>query len=276
MISKFMDILIFILAKTPLQLLYFLSKTLTILNANTIKYRKKIIKRNIRLSFPKSSHKDKTNLINKFYMFLFDLIIEIIKAKNFKKKDILKRVQINNLSTITDSIKTKKSIILMSAHYNNWEWLLLRVSLINDVNLAAVYQPISNKYFDDLLLNIRNKFGATLVPLKKWKYFIIKNKKKPYVFMCVCDQVPEKKVNGKRIRFLNQTTLFDTGTEKIVKLLNADVVYSEVVKVKQGYYSVNFKKINAKNITKKYAELLEKNIQETPQNWLWSHNRWKR
>lgn len=271
-----MDIIIILLAKMPLKALYFIANIFRVLNNNTLKYRISIIKKNIQLSFPLLEEKNINDLINKFYIFLFNLVVEIIKSINFKKEDFLERVYIDNNSIVHKNIKQNKSTLLICAHHNNWEWLILRLSLINDINLAAVYKPISNKYINSLLLKIRGKFGAILIPLKKWKYFILNNNNKPYVFMCVADQVPGKKVNGERISFLNQSTLFDKGPEKIAKKLNIDVIYSNIVKEKKGYYRVNFKKITSEYITHEYVKLLEKSIKETPQSWLWSHNRWKR
>ena len=94
--------------------------------------------------------------------------------------------------------------------------------------------------------------------------------------MFINDQVPVKAVNGKRVNFLNQSTLFHNGAEKTAQLLNADVIYSEMQLIKKGHYIITLKKINSTRITEKYAKLLEKTIQKQPEKWLWSHNRWKR
>jgi len=184
-------------------------------------------------------------------------------------------VKINNIDIIEESITQKKPLILMCAHYNNWEWLLLRLSLIPNIKLAAAYKPLKNTYFNNLLYEIRSKFGAILVSSKKWKYFIVNNREKPYIFLFISDQTPAES-NGKRIQFLHQSTLFDKGAERISKSLKINVVYSEMIKREKGYYDINVKRLNSKDITKEYTQLLEKSIQKKPQYWLWSHNRWKR
>ena len=94
--------------------------------------------------------------------------------------------------------------------------------------------------------------------------------------MFLSDQVPSNKKNGTRIDFLNQSTLFYEGAEKTSNLLNADVFYIECLNMKSGCYKLNFEKITSKNITKKYVNLLQKTINKKPEQWLWSHNRWKR
>ena len=242
----------------------------------TAQYRINVIRKNIRLSFPRLNNNERKKIINKFYIFIFELFAEIIKALDFKEKDILKRVQIKNINIIEESISQKKPLILICSHYNNWEWLFLRLSLIPNIKLAAAYKPLKNIYFNNLLYEIRSKFGAVLVPIKKWKYFIANNRDKPYIFLFISDQVPAQEVNGKRIYFLNQSTLFDKGAERISQSLNIHVVYSEVIKSKQGYYDINLQPLSSNNITKEYTQLLEKSIQKEPQYWLWSHNRWKR
>ncbi len=273
---KLSELLIVFLSKIPLVLLYTISRLLTLINPIIIKYRIQLINKNLKNSFPKLKKHEIRKLKNQFYIFLFDVMAEVIKARNLKEKDILNRVKIKNIDLIKNNIRNQKPTILITSHYNNWEWHFLRLSLIKKINLTAVYKPLSNEYINKLLLNIRGKFGAILIPLKKWKYFIMKNKNEPYVFMFINDQVPLKAVNGERINFLNQSTLFHNGAEKTAQLLNADVIYSEMQLIKKGYYTITLKKLNSTRITKQYAKLLEKTIQKNPQKWLWSHNRWKR
>jgi len=274
--EKLIYLIFFILSKLPLKILYLIGKLLKILNDNFIKYRLKIVNNNIRNAFPELTNKKKDVIQYKFYNNFFNVIVEIIKSISLTKKSIIKKVKIINLSTINKSIAAKKTIVLIGSHYSNWEWLFLRICLIKNIKLGAVYKPLSNKYFNYILLKIRSKFGAHLIPFKKWKYFILKNKKKPYVFMFIADQVPSEIRSGERINFLNQSTLFDKGPEKTAYLLSADVFYTEMIKLKTGYYSLDFKKINKQEITQEYAKLLNKTITNNPENWLWSHNRWKR
>ena len=125
-------------------------------------------------------------------------------------------------------------------------------------------------------MKIRSKFRGNLIPLDKWKYFILENRKQPYSFLFISDQVPSHQKYGQRITFLNQSTLFDEGAEKTAKLLNADVFYIDLIQIKKGKYILELKAVSKKNITKECAKILENQIKKKPENWLWSHNRWKR
>tara|TARA_B100000945_G_scaffold314197_1_gene311469 strand:- start:7578 stop:8264 length:687 start_codon:yes stop_codon:yes gene_type:complete len=228
------------------------------------------------MSFPTLSKKKINKLIDDFYNAFFNIVIEILSSISMTQKEIMQKVVIRNVDLIEKSIHKKKPIILISSHYSNWEWAFLRISLIKNINLNAVYKPISNHFFNDILLKIRTKFNAQLIPLEKWIFFILKNKNKNKTFMFIADQVPSNAKHGKRINFLNQSTLFHEGPEKIAKILNADVFYVDVFQEEKGEYTLEFEQILSKNITQQYAQILEKRINNNPKNWLWSHNRWKR
>ena len=276
MFQKLIHIFIKSLAIIPLNWLYFVARCVYFINHILIKYRRNVIHKNIKLSFPRLNNIERIKIINQFHVFIFELFAEIIKAINFKKKDILKRVRIKNIEIIEKNISQKKPLILICSHYHNWEWLFLRISLIPNIKLAAAYKPLRNTHFNNLMYQMRSKFGAILVPSEKWKHFIVNNREKPYIFLFISDQVPAKKSNGKYIQFLNQSTLVDKGAERISQALNINVAYSEITKRKKGYYNINLKPLYSKDITKEYIKMLEKSIQTKPQYWLWSHNRWKR
>tara|TARA_Y100000994_G_scaffold247886_1_gene254278 strand:+ start:16384 stop:17205 length:822 start_codon:yes stop_codon:yes gene_type:complete len=269
-------IIISLTSKLPLNILYVLSKIIYLINKIFIRYRLNIVRKNIINAYPKLTKKKTDLLISRFYKYFFRNIFEIIKAISFSQHDVLEKIKIKNIETIEKSIKQNKSIILIGSHYSNWEWIFLRISLIKNINLYAVYKPLSNYYFNEILLKLRKKFGANLIELNKWKYFIKKGKHSQSTFMFIADQVPNEKSNGKRLTFLNQSTLFYEGPEKTSYLLNADVYYLDCQKIEKGCYLVSLNEINTKKVTEKYAALLEQTINTNPENWLWSHNRWKR
>lgn len=273
---KLVYIVFFLLSIIPIQLLYIKSIGLRVLNRHIIKYRLHTTRKNLKLAFPELSSKKRKDLIAQFYYHFFNVIVEILKSFSFNKKTIISRVNIKNQSDIEKIIQNKKQIVLIGSHYGNWEWLLLRIGLIDQINLSAVYKPLSNTIFDKILFKTRTKFGTQLVALKKWKYFILNKKNKTNTFLFISDQVPENTKNGVRIKFLNQSTLFHKGAEKTAKLLNAEVFYIDMEIVKKGYYNIEFKKIKSKNITEEYVNFLETTIKKNPMAWLWSHNRWKR
>ena len=276
MITRLIYMFLVTISKLSLETLYSISKYLKYINEMTFNYRRIVVTRNIQSAFPHMNNEEQNKLIDKFYTFFFDNLFEIIKIINLKDQEILQRITIINEEIIHKSKEKKHPIILITAHYSNWEWAFSRISLIKNINLFGVYKPLSNHFFNIILLKIRRKFGGNLISLEKWKYFILKSRKKPYTLMFISDQIPSDKKYGKRFFFLNQDTLFNEGAEKTAKLLNADVFYVHLNQVKKGKYTLEFQPITEKNITKKYTQILEKRIKDKPEYWLWSHNRWKR
>ena len=274
--SKILYLLLLIISMTSVSVLYSTAIIINWINKYIIKYRINIIRKNINLCFPWMSENDRNKLIDNFYQHFFNIMVEIIKSISWNKDHIKSKVIIKNMAKIKSCINKKQNIVLLCAHYSNWELLLLRLSLIKNINLNAVYKPLSSSSLNKILLKIRTKFGAELVPLSKWRYFMLRKKNTPHTFMFVCDQVPNPKENSMRIDFLNKPTLFHKGPEKTAQLLNAKVFYIEMYKSNINNYIINFKPINSNNITEKYASYLESTIKKQPEYWLWSHNRWKR
>ena len=268
-------ILLFLISLLPMYVLFMISKIMNLSNKLFFHYRYSIALNNIKTSFPNLKSSQCKEIFQSFYNHFFNIILETIKSLSINKESIIKRVKINDLTKLKSSIKNKKNIVILCAHYGNWEWLFLRLSLINNVNINAIYQQLSNKYFNEIIIKIRTKFGGQIVSSDKWKQLLLKHKNRG-TYLFVADQVPQNDINGKRFNFLNKSTLFHVSPEKTAKLLEAEVYYAEMQNKKTGYYNVNLIKLSSKNVTKEYTKLLEKTIKNKPQYWLWSHNRWKR
>ena len=95
------------------------------------------------------------------------------------------------------------------------------------------------------------------------------------MYFILTDQVPENLNNSRRLSFLKIKTSFSTGVERLSIKTNANVFYAEMKKIKKGFYNIELHEIN-NNITENYVKKLEKTVLKAPEDWLWSHNRWKR
>ena len=263
-----------ILSKISIEKLYFFSSILKSILYYIYPYRNKIINQNLQKVYSKSSKKEIKKIQKKFYKYLTDIIFETIKLLDLNIDDIKKRVIINNSQIVLKKLK-KKNIIIVSSHYSNWEWLFARISILTNKKIYAVYKPLKNIFFNELILRIRSKFGGRMLNKSKAGKYIIQNKNNNKTYFFLSDQVPENLNNVYETLFMNTHTSFSTGVEKISKKVNAIVFYAKMKKLKQGYYSIEFIELN-NNITEKYVEYLEKSIKEKPEFWLWSHNRWKR
>ena len=237
-------------------------------------YRDKVVTNNLKNCFPKKNTKWIQKKKRDFYSNLIDTLFEIIKLIDFKKLDIINRVHIINPELITNEIKSNKSIIILSSHYNNWEWLFCRISILAKY-VYAPYKPLSNILFNKLLIQLRQKFGGRIIEMNKFLRFMMKNENKNYVYFLLNDQVPANTRNLSKYNFLGRQTTFYQSVEKLKKE-KMPIFYVEMKKVKRGFYNIYFSKIKEKDVTQDYVKKLEKTIKEKPENWLWSHNRWKR
>jgi len=247
------------------------------------RYRREVVFKNLKQSFPERSIHSIRKMEKDFYKHFCDLSMESLKNLSGDKKTITKRVNFKNIDLLQDLYKQKKSIVLYAGHYGNWEWLAI-LPLYVSYRMVAFYQPLSSSTFDKLIKDSREKYGIVAVPssqafreLKKFS-----DKQELTLALVLGDQSPH--VNGPKawLNFLNRETAFLVGPNKIARKLEHVVVYPHFSKTSRGFYEIEFKVIQPDNddiredpIIHCFAEELEKSIRKDPALWLWSHRRWK-
>ena len=172
----------------PISTLYSFLTLVRKINSLIFKYRNNTIIQNIENSFKKVNH---SKISKKFSIHFFDLIAEIIKSLSISKNDLLNRVEILNINEIERQIKNKKNIVFVTNHFCNWEWLFLRISLINDIFLFGIYQEQSSKVFEFIINKSRTRFGGNLISTNNLKNFLLKKTKKN-TFICIRSITSEK------------------------------------------------------------------------------------
>ncbi|MCG8701872.1 MAG: lysophospholipid acyltransferase family protein [Bacteroidales bacterium] len=268
----------------PFFVIYRFSDGLRFILSDVIKYRRKVIYSNLRKAFPGKSETEINSLVRKTYMNLMDNILEGIKTFTLRKSQLIKRYRINNPELITPLIEANKSIIAVTGHYNNWEWGSLAASLQIKANFAALYKPLSNKYIDKMIYNSRSKCGTELVSIYETNKTFEKYKDRPTVYLLAADQSPAKGQLDKSYwyDFMGIKTAFLYGLEKYAVNNNYPTVYIDIQRVKRGFYEVELSLLSDKpsqlkdgELTERYVRKLESVIKKQPENWLWSHRRWK-
>jgi len=270
-------------ALLPLKVLYVISDILFLIIYYLAGYRKKVVFENLHNAFPEKTKKEIEQIAIKFYHHFCDLIVEIMKLPRLNEKQILKRVNYKNLEITDEIYRNKKSISGIIGHYNNWEWLN-SMSLVLSHKLIGIYKPLSNRAIDLLMLKIRGKYGAIMVPMSSVFKEIIRHEQLqlPSITMFIADQSPPKSEIRYRTTFLNQDTPIFLGAEKIARKMNHAVVFFKMSKVKRGYYDYepvvlfeSAENVSENEITDAHVMMLEKQIIEHPEYWLWTHRRWK-
>jgi len=272
-------------ALLPFRLLYVLSDILYIVVYHILGYRKKIVRKNLKNSFPDKPDKELKKIEKEFYHNFCDYIVETIKLLHISDAEMQKRMVFNNMDIVKDLMKDGNSCLMYLGHYCNWEWVT-SITMMFDENtqLAQIYKPLRNKALDDIFLKLRKRFGSLGIAKGDTLRKIIEMKRSgaQTVIGFMADQTPTKNSIHYWSKFLNQDTPIFTGVERIAKQSGFAVTYLDIKKTGRGKYVCEVKLISSdpKNepefaITERYIREFEKTILHNPAYWLWTHNRWK-
>jgi len=275
--------LIWFISILPFRILYVFSDMVYVLVYHVIGYRKKVVRKNIAMTLPHLSEKERLNIEKKSYHHLCDMFLEMMKTMTISEKEMNKRFVFTNLELYTALEKKQKSIAVMIAHYATYEWV---ISMNRKIEFEgfAIYKKVNNKYFDKLVRNIRSKFKATLITTSQTIPVIKENESLGHrgVYGFASDQSPQESKAFHWQKFMGIETPVYTGAEMLVKRFDMNVIFLRVKKVKRGYYEATFelmfdnpKAIPDYQISDEFLRRVEKQIYEAPEYYLWTHKRWK-
>lgn len=209
-----------------------------------------------------------------------NLFVESFLFANTRKKDLGLLVKYKNLQVIKNLVKQKREVILLASHLGNWEYLQA-LPLHTDVPVLAPYSPISNKPMDKLMLTLRKKHGAKLIPKQNWyKTILGRPANQPAIYIMIADQRPPSE-SKEKVLLYNELTSIQCGALRLAQKRGAAVVYAHVTKTGKNAYQFDFEILaehvaaDDENLMQNYYTQLEKNINQDPSLWLWSHDRWK-
>ena len=280
----FFQLFIVIIGILPFKVVYLLSDFTNWVLRVLIKYRKKVIQENLGMAFPDLNQEELKKLTYTTYRNLSDIFVESIKSFTMSKSTIVKRYKIVNPEVLAPYAEKGQSLIGVTGHYGNWEWGSLAASLQTSFEYVAFYKPLRNKYIGRFLKKSRSKCGTELVSIYETSKTFEDKKEETKMYLMVADQSPSKKQlkYAYWMNFLGKETAFLHGVEKHARNNNYPVLYVDIQRVKRGYYEVTISplvespnELRDEELTQKYAEKLESVIRKQPENWLWSHNRWK-
>ena len=267
----------------PFRLLYTLSDFLYILMYNVFRYRKQTVIDNLRLVFPEKSDQEIKIITKKFFHHFCDMILESIKSMNISLESMKARYTFKNLDLIKEFEKQNKSIVLMCAHYGSWEWIFILQTYTTHRGYG-IYKRLQNKYFDRLIKSIRARYNSYLITTKE-TFSVLEDAKKNGILSMngfASDQSPKKEKAHHWNEFMGIKVPVHTGAEMMAKKLDMPVVFFAVERKKRGYYEATFQTLAEKpsdfkdyEITDKFLKLVEAQIHEAPEYYLWTHKRWK-
>ncbi|WP_417591992.1 lysophospholipid acyltransferase family protein [Owenweeksia hongkongensis] len=266
----------------PFRILYIISDFISFVMQHIFKYRKEVIMGNLSKAFPVKSENELNRIRFAFYRNFADLIVESFKSLTISEKTLRKRFKLNNPELFEKLYAKDKGVLLVMGHYTNFEWTAMSMPLLVPHPSFAVYQPLNNKRFSRKVVSIREQFGLELYSMNNTYPFMLNNPVKAPLYIFMADQSPHKGKIKYYTEFLNQNTPVHLGVENLAKKCDLAVVFIDIQRVKRGFYEVtahllfeDVKNTEPYEVTNTHVKALEKVIKKKPEDWLWSHRRWK-
>ena len=283
----------------PLKYHYFWGDIMSWLLRYVFRYRTDIVWMNISRAFPQKKYKELKSIYKAFYHHLGEIAAEAIWFGGSDYKRIRKSgiVTVKNPELLAQLYNESPSVTIMCSHCGNWEILGGIYGFMtpdsenlpfNDGDFTVVYKKLTSEVSDMIFASNRvhvleNRSDYSIIESQNILRYSIRNRDKKRIYGYPADQTPYKGMGRHDMGlFLNQQTYAMTGSLGVACKLSHAVVYLKMKHLERGKYEWEFIPIcsNASEHTpdelmKQYYQLLENEINETPHNWLWSHNRWK-
>jgi KDO2-lipid IV(A) lauroyltransferase len=278
-----MQFLLRALTRVPLSLLYAFGALMYFVAFRVMRWRRDRAEHDVDNAFPEKDRAERAAIVRRSYRNLADTLMETFWGFGASAEAIKKRVTFENPELVTACVDAERSVILLTAHYGNWEWLSLAAGAHFAMTIDVVYQPQRIAAFDSFLREARARFGSRFIPRKEFIFDLMSRAHKARTYALIADQTPKKNDPKQWTDFLNQETAFFTGAGKIAQFLDATVLYVSMRRLRRGYYSVRLSEIGAppyglgadKLIVERYARSLEQDIRDSPADWLWLQKKWK-
>lgn len=271
-----------IISLLPLSWLYVFSDFLLFMMSRVLRYRHEVIDQNLAKSFPDKSPGELKEIKKEFYRNFADILIESLKSLSISEKEIRRRFTMANPEVFQNIYDQGKGVIMVMGHYTNFEWTAMSIPLLVPQPCFAVYHPLKNKRFNKLIVSIREQFGLKLFSMNDTYPFMLNNPADRPLYVFMADQSPHRGKIKYRTEFLNQSTPVHLGVENLARKCDLAVVFIVTERIRRGFYEVraellydDVKDLPQYEVTRTHVKKLEEAIQKHPENWLWSHKRWK-
>jgi KDO2-lipid IV(A) lauroyltransferase len=267
----------------PYWLLYLKSDCYYFLLYYVFRYRRKVVRKNLLQSFPDKDAREIKAIEKRFYQNLCDLFVEAPKMLNTTPDGFKKRIIYTNLELVTRLYEQGKNVFYAIPHSGNWEWFGKMTCDLTKHQCLAVYKRVKSPVFESLMLYLRT-YGCPLEMVESNSALrrLAQLRDNQTAVLMMADQTSYGLATDYWTEFLHQDTCWFTGIERIAKKLDYAVVFVNMVRKGRGYYEVTFelitdspKEAESGEIMEPYVRCVERFVEDNPDNWLWSHRRWK-
>ena len=274
------------LAHLPFPVLYVLADGIYFLMAYVVRYRWRVVTENLRNSFPEKSAAEIEQTGKAFYRHFSQVVVEILKLAAISPAELAPRMRFTNPELMTGPFAENRLVLSLGSHMGNWEWLLSGAELAFPGRAAGVYKPLNNAFFEDFMRRLRTRLGAGAVPMLATLRYLVAHRGQGRTLSLLTDQAAGPEDRPYWTTFLNQDTSFYTSADRLAVQLDCAVLYVGIRRVRRGHYEVTFTELpdgraaasapaGTFPITEAFARQLEKDMRASPEQYLWTHRRWK-
>lgn len=265
---------------------YVVENLIFVLLRYCLRYRMKIVKTNLRNSFPEKDERELAVIRRRFYRTLAEIFVDTINLAGLTPEKGRSLLTVKGLEEQKERVGGR-DWIAMTAHFGCWEycsfWGLYDPTQI----VVAVYHPLRSRIVEAFYQRLRNGDYATTVAMKESLRFYLRNRAggiggRNLVMGLIADQNPPRRPDSRWFRFLNQDTIFFDGGEKLALRCQLPVYFVKMERLRRGRYEMSFEliydgkeEVAEYEITQRYVRMLEAEIRRHPELWMWSHRRWK-
>ncbi|SDD92421.1 lysophospholipid acyltransferase family protein [Riemerella columbipharyngis] len=282
-LNKILFFLLLSFSKAPLRVLYVFSDIIFVLLYYVSGYRKKVVMKNLKNSFPNKTKQELKSIQKAFYKNFSDYIVETLKSFTISDTELKIRVQHLNQHLFSEAKAEGKNVIMLAGHIFNWEWINALATVLPQSKCFPIYRKIQNSSWEEKIKSMRSRFGNTPIEAHQVVRHMVKTPNDgDAAYMFIADQSPYVLDIHYGLNFLNQKTPAFIGYDRLSTKMDLVFIFCEMKKVKRGHYQVTYQRIYPDNdyfeqyeVVKKFHRLLENTIRKAPSNWLWSHRRWK-
>lgn len=259
---------------------------LYVLLCHILRYRRAVVTRNLRNSFPEKSEGQIAAIRRRFYRTLAEVMIDTVNLAGMTPAKARRVLRIRNLEEHRREVQGRDWIAML-AHFGCWEYCSFWGRYEPSQLVVGVYHPLRSPVMEAIYRRLRNSEYSTTVAMKEAMRFYLRNRErgiggKHLALGLIADQNPPRRPDSRWFRFLNQDTIFFDGGEKLALRCRLPVYFVHVERLRRGCYEMSFERIYDGSepvaeyeITERYVRRLEEMIRLRPELWMWSHKRWK-
>jgi KDO2-lipid IV(A) lauroyltransferase len=279
------------LAHLPLVVLHALAGGIYLLLTYVVRYRWGVVLENLRNSFPEKSEAEVRRIGRQFYWHFAQVVVEILKLGAISPAELRRRMRFVNPELMTRHFAENRLVLSLGSHRGNWEWILSGAALEFPGRAGGVYKPLTNKFFEYFMRRLRTRLGADAVPMLATLRYLVQHRGQGRTLSLLTDQAASKDDRPYWTDFLHQDAGFYTSADRLAQQLDCAVLYVGIRRMRRGYYEVKFTELpdgravaagasspdEAQRfpVTEAFIRHLEADIRATPEQYLWTHRRWK-